>query len=51
MEISRIYNVAYQTISDIVRNKSRKQQEGPVGDYTKRRNTRKRERDAQGRFL
>lgn len=51
MEMGKMFNVAFQTISVIVRGKSRARQKGRTKDYTYRRNHGNRRRDLKtGRF-
>lgn len=48
--LAQCYGVAFQTISDIVRGDSRKEQPGEVNDYASRRTQQLVNRDEQGRF-
>jgi DNA-binding XRE family transcriptional regulator len=49
--LGKEYGVTFQTISRIVRGDRRKNQEGPVADYTHRRTSRERQRNHKGQFL
>lgn len=50
-ELGDLYGVAFQTISDIVRGKRRKEQGGPIADYSSRRTSKPRKRNHKGQYI
>ncbi len=50
-ELSKRYNVAHQTISDIVRGDTRKSDLGKTADYTHRRINNNQQRNKKGQFI